>query len=66
MSACNPCGDKIKCCVKCLEPFKSSEIKEYVYNLNDPAIVEYISSLRERSRRTVNRKLEKKEIKWYF
>ena len=64
MSICNPCGEKNKCCVKCLEPFKNSDIKETVFKKDDPNIVEFINNLRERSRRTVERKLEKKEIKW--
>lgn len=60
MKICDPCGSEKKLCVKCgqeysASPSDPSKTKEMKESMN-----EYIAMLRERSRRTVLRKLDKK------
>jgi hypothetical protein len=66
MKICDPCGLDKLLCVKCGEDISKGKEqctinpKELKESMN-----EYMKELRERSRRTVLRKLGKNQIRWY-
>ena len=64
MKACDPCGQEKKLCVKCGDEMERAETVDYNTKEMRVAMKEYIATLRERSRRTVNRKLEQQKIRW--
>lgn len=58
MQSCNPCGEQRKVCVKCIEVLEDTEKKEKKLTSEEKKNMKiFLGKLRERSRRTVIRKL---------